>query len=330
VLLISILIFSIAWWFGLYLISRDVRDVRLLAAGTALVICALFAGYTVIAGIDAALPVSIVLLVLTLIGAVAVRSNARERGERLLPHVIRAFDYSMFAALLFGVPVALTMALAQINTLPMRALLLVMVGLAVAVQIFADPLENAIDRFAFKWFPPQLWQARRDLRAAASAVPRLNPALDLAALDEAEFSRLTRRALSDMGDLPRLSASALTYLPTIEQRLKQRGAPDNTLERAAELKTLLCESIERLKPREANGAGFGATDAWRHYNALYFPYIIGMKPYSSRYVDDVNGSLSADSHAALEWFRVSVPERTLHNWQTAAARLVAQDIRERI
>jgi hypothetical protein len=115
--------------------------------------------------------------------------------------------------------------------------------------------------------------------------------------------------------------------------LKQRGAPDNTLERAAELKALLCESIERLKPRESNGVGFGATDAWRHYNALYFPYVVGMKPYRSRYVDEAalaNGDLNADTRAALEWFRVSVPERTLHNWQTAAARLVAQDLRERI
>ncbi len=38
---------------------------------------------------------------------------------------------------------------------------------------------------------------------------------------------------------------------------------------------------------------------------------------------------SSDYQEVLAWFRQQVPERTLHNWQTAAARLVAQDLRER-
>jgi hypothetical protein len=126
-----------------------------------------------------------------------------------------------------------------------------------------------------------------------------------------------------MGNLPRLSASPLTRLAVVEGRLLERGAGDNTLERAAELKVLLSESIERLKPR---GQGdFGTAGAWRHYNALYFPYVAGLKPYSRR-ADQTN--LDPAAGEALSWFQAQVPERTLYNWQKAAARLVAQDLRE--
>ena len=74
------------------------------------------------------------------------------------------------------------------------------------------------------------------------------------------------------------------------------------------------------------GGDFGTSDEWRHYNALYFPYVAGLKPYSSRATHD---HLDADARAALDWFRTAVPERTLHNWQNAAAKLIAQDLRAR-
>ena len=94
------------------------------------------------------------------------------------------------------------------------------------------------------------------------------------------------------------------------------------MERAAELKLLLAESIECLKPRD--GGSFGTSDEWRYYNAVYFPYACGLKPYSRR-----NYTTPADptTKAALNWFRTQIPERTLYNWQTSATRLIAQDLR---
>jgi hypothetical protein len=154
-------------------------------------------------------------------------------------------------------------------------------------------------------------------------LPRVNDALNLEQLDDEAFARLTRKALSHMGNLPRLAANPLTQLELIDARLNEREAPDNTLERAAELKTLLTESIALLKPQQDDE--FGTTEAWRFYNALYYPYVVGLKPYSRR--AEHNG-LDATSHEALEWFKTYVPERTLYNWQTAAAQLVAQDIKE--
>jgi hypothetical protein len=68
------------------------------------------------------------------------------------------------------------------------------------------------------------------------------------------------------------------------------------------------------------------TDEWRYYNSLYFPYVLGLKPYTHRTDKD---ALDETSRQALEWFQTSVPERTLHNWQNTAAKLVANDLRTR-
>lgn len=257
------------------------------------------------------------------LGVAVAALDAFAQGEALLPDFVRSFDVCCLAATLFGGQVALAMALGPGVTFPLLALLLTTIATAIAAQVFADRLAAALDRLAFARFP-RLRKARGELRAAASALPREDPALDLDALDEAEFARLTRRALGHFGDLPRLAASPLTSLPAIDRRLAGRGARDDALERAGELKALLAESVARLKPR-ARG-DFGTSGEWRHYNALYFPYVAGLKPYSRR--AEHNG-LDPAARAALDWFRTSVPERTLYNWQAAAAKLVAQDLRAR-
>jgi hypothetical protein len=260
---------------------------------------------------------------LIILGLAIALLDAFEEGETLLPDLARSFDYAFFAVLIFGGLVVLTINLGPGPSFPLLALLLATIAAAIALQTLADPIQAAIDQVTFAAFP-QLRQARAELRAAASALPRANPAFDPAHIDEDEFVRLTRRALSHLGDLPRLATSPLTRLPLIESRLAQGEQRGSTLERAAELKRLLIESITRLKPQ--NKGDFGSSEEWRYYNALYFPYVAGLKPYSRRV--EYNG-LDPTEQEALDWFRTYVPERTLHNWQNAAARLVAQDLRER-
>lgn len=250
--------------------------------------------------------------------------DAFDEGQTLLPDLYRSFDYSFIMVFLFGGLVVLAMIFGAGLTLPIMALLLATIAAAIATQTWADSVQTALDRLAMANFPG-LRQARAELRTTSSTLPRLSTTIEFEALDEAEFGRLTRRALSQLGDLPRLAASPLTRLSLIETRLAARGAPDNTLERAAELKAILTESITRLKPRDQNH--FGVSEAWRHYNALYFPYVLGLKPYSRR--REANG-VDSTTRQALEWFQTQVPERTLHNWQNAAAKLVAQDLRERL
>jgi hypothetical protein len=144
-------------------------------------------------------------------------------------------------------------------------------------------------------------------------------------MNEAAFNKHTRRALSQMGDLPKLAANPLTNLPLVTMRSSANGRAQSTLIRATELKIILTESIERLKP--PGEADFGTTDAWRHYNALYFPYVKGLRPYRRRTYHEENGDDAINE--ALDWFRSQVPERTLYNWQNAAAALIARDLRER-
>lgn len=248
--------------------------------------------------------------------------DAFEEGERLRAEVWRSSQASVFTALLFGSQVLIVIYLATGLTVPMLALLMAVIAGAVTLQTFATPLGALLDHITFR-HAPHLAQQRAALRATAGSLARLDPNLQVDRLPEGEFVQLTRRALSHFGDLPRLASSPLTRLPLIDTRLQARAARDDTLARAHELKTLLAESIARLKPQDQGD--FGTSDAWRFYNALHFPYVVGLKPYRR---NQTLQHLAPHETQALQWFRSQVPERTLHNWQNAAAKLVAQDLRE--
>jgi hypothetical protein len=260
---------------------------------------------------------------LLLLGLAVAILDAFDEGEALAPHFFRSLDYAFITSLLFGGQVALVMALNTGVTLPMLGLLFSTITAAILIQTFSDVFQKVLDGIAFFNFP-RVRQTRAELQSAASAISRVNSSLDLEALDEVEFARLTRRALSYLGNLPKLAASPLAQMPLVEERLARNGMPPGTLERANELKAILSESIMRLKP---HGQGdFGLTDEWRYYNALHFPYVLGLKPYSRRIRND---DVDMATQKALEWFRTEIPQRTLYNWQNAAAKLVAQDLRER-
>jgi len=160
--------------------------------------------------------------------------------------------------------------------------------------------------------------------AVEHSARNIDPGLDFSLLSDEDFVNYTRRALSYLDDLPKLASSPLTQLPLVEARLASRSAHIDTLARADELKRILTENIERLKP--ASGDEFGTTDAWRYYNAIYYPYVVGLKPWRRRQTKD---GLAPHEIHALEWFRREVSERTLHNWQKKAAQLIATSLREK-
>ncbi len=257
---------------------------------------------------------------LFIFGLVITQLDASDKGEAWVYHFLRALDYSFFTALIFGAQIILVMYFWIGLNFPLVVLLLTSVVASVLIQTFSDPVQSLIDRIAFI-NAPTLRQSRATQRVEDDVAQRLEMAQGPLDLPSAEFERLTRRALSQMGNLPKLASNPLTRLPLVSSRLSQNGQADGTLARAAELKTLLTESIAKLRPRDAGE--FGTTDAWRHYNALYFPYVVGLRPYSRRAFDE------EEYKEVLDWFRSQVPERTLYNWQTAAARLVARDLRER-
>jgi len=269
---------------------------------------------------------------LALLGFAIGKLDAFEQGEQFLPDLLLSLSTTTLAILLFGGLVAITMAVDTGITPAMLTLLFATITAAITLQTFAPLLSRAIDRFVLARFPLVI-EERAELRAQADSLPRHTPptALDQSSAPltsveqqaEEEFVRLIRRALSQLDDLNKLATNPLIQLPSIAQHLAEHTATDSTLERAQALRALLIAAIAQLKPADA--ATFGTTNAWRYYNALYFPYVVGLKPYSRRTTQD---GLATATQQALAWFRAQVPERTLYNWQNAAAYLVAQYVRE--
>ena len=254
-----------------------------------------------------------------LLGIAVAIGDAFDEGQALRADMLRSFAATAVVALLFGGQLLIGLAVSGQET-ALTVLLFTSLGIAIAINVLADPLAGLLDRLAFSRSP--------DLRADRAALRRTEAALPLRSdnpldsVDDDAFARLTRRALGHYADLSKLVASPLTALPIIDERLAARGAPDQPLERANELKALLADRITRLKPRD--GGDFGTTEQWRHYNSLYFPYVVGVRAYAQ---NATAAGLDPVARQAWQWFVTEVPQRSLHNWQNAAARLIAADLR---
>jgi hypothetical protein len=254
-----------------------------------------------------------------LLGIAVAIGDAFDEGQALRADMLRSFVATAVVALLFGGQALIGLAVTDEQT-PLTVLLFTSLGIAITINVLADPLAGILDRLAFSR-SPGLRADRAALRQTEAALP-LRATSPLDGVDEETFARLTRRALGHYSDLSKLVASPLTALPVIDERLAARGAPDQPLERANELKALLADRIARLKPRD--GGDFGTTEEWRHYNSLYFPYVVGVRAYAQ---NATASGLDPVARQAWQWFVTEVPQRSLHNWQNAAARLIAADLR---
>lgn len=258
---------------------------------------------------------------IVLLGTAVARWDAFDEGQALRAGMLRSFLGTATVALVFGGQLLVVLSLQNgPGRTALTVLLFTTLAVAIAITVLADPLAGLLDRIAFSR-SPALRAERATLRETEAALPLLSPN-PLDDLDEDSFARLTRRALSHYGDLAKLVASPLTGLPVIGQRLAERGAPDQPLERANELRTLLAEQIARLKPRD--GGDFGTTEQWRYYNALYFPYVAGVRAYAQ---NATAAGLDPVARQAWQWLVTEVPQRSLHNWQNAGARLIAAELR---
>jgi hypothetical protein len=252
--------------------------------------------------------------------------DAFDEGQALRADMLRSFWGSVAVAVLFGGQVLIGIAVTGPETSAQTALTVLLftsLAIAIAVQVLANPWAGALDWMAF-WRSPTLRADRATLRRTESALP-LRSSHPLANVDDDTFARLTRRALGHYGDLSKLVASPLTALPEIDERLAAREVPDQPLERAIELKALLADRIAALKPRD--GGDFGTTEQWRYYNSLYFPYVVGVRAYAQ---NATASGLDPTARRAWQWLVTEVPQRSLHNWQNAAARLIATDLRGRV
>jgi hypothetical protein len=252
--------------------------------------------------------------------------DAFDEGQALRADMLRSFIGCSAVAALFGVQALIGLAVTRDDPgaqVTLTVLLFTSLAIAITVQVLADPLAGVLDRLAFSR-SPTLRADRAALRHTGAALP-LRSGDPLVDVDDDTFARLTRRALGHYADLTKLVASPLTSLPVIDERLAARGAPDHPLERANELKAVLADGISRLKPRD--GGDFGTTEQWRYYNSLYFPYVVGVRAYAQ---NATASGLDPTARQAWQWLVTEVPQRSLHNWQNAAARLIAADLRGRV
>jgi hypothetical protein len=261
-----------------------------------------------------------------LLGVAVALWDAFDEGQALRADMLRSFAGCSAVTVLFGGQALVGLAVTRDEPAAQTALTVLLftsLAIAITVQVLADPLAGVLDRLAFSR-SPELRADRAALRNAGAALP-LRSEDPLVDVDDDTFARLTRRALGHYGDLTKLVASPLTALPVIDERLAARGAPDNPLERANELKAVLADGIGRLKPRD--GADFGTTEQWRYYNSLYFPYVVGVRAYAQ---NATAAGLDPTARQAWQWLVTEVPQRSLHNWQNSAARLIAADLRGRV
>jgi len=247
--------------------------------------------------------------------------DAFDEGEAFLPDMLRSFFLTFIVVLIFAGQIGFVIVIQTGLTEGMRILLTTTILASVLISVFGNALQSKLDGFAFAR-APSVREAKMRLQTESAILSRKDAGVNLKDMSEEERSRLTRRALSHFGDLTRLASNPLTQLPVVEKRLRARNASDSTLERAAELKSLLTESIAKLKPQGEKL--FDKTDEWRFYNSVYFPYVAGLRPSSRNQEKD----LQAHEKDALSWFQAFVPERTLHNWQNTAAKLIANDLWE--
>ncbi|MDT5087607.1 MAG: hypothetical protein QOG47_314 [Mycobacterium sp.] len=252
--------------------------------------------------------------------------DAFDEGQALRADMLRSFTGTGTVVALIGGQILVAIELTRRQStaqIALTVLLFTSLAIAASVQVLADPLAGLLDRLVFSR-APSLRADRETLRRTQSALP-LRLADPLEGIDDDTFARLTRRALGHYGDLSKLVANPLTALPAIDERLAARGAPDQPLERAIELKALLADRIAALKPRD--GGDFGTSEQWRHYNSLYFPYVVGVRAYAQ---NATAAGLDPPARQAWQWFVTDVPQRSLHNWQNVAAKLIAADLRGRV
>ncbi len=167
---------------------------------------------------------------------------------------------------------------------------------------------------------------------AAVTLPHAVPGAEQPQAITKEFKQTVRRAITDLKSPPQLAQSPLLALSLVTVRLIHEQRPDHRLNRAGILRELLLSYIEALRPTDQ--ATPPASDAWRFYNVLYYPYVreISRKAALNKLRQLQTGEPSNDPHAAelrtvLDWL-VNIEEATFYKWQRRASDIIATSLWE--
>ncbi|MBU2661988.1 hypothetical protein KOI35_00560 [Actinoplanes bogorensis] len=249
---------------------------------------------------------------LVVLGFLIAVSDALDVGERLRPDLVRSATAAVIAIVLVGGPVAVT--LTTVDEPIIMLLQFALVAVVMTVIGLIGPVRRGLDLLAFRG-DERVRRDRADLMLLADALPRHRERHRLPATSREDFLRYARQALDNYGDLGRLMRSPLTDLPEVDRRLDGRSS-DQPLDRAVELRALLKDEVDRLRP----AGELETTEEWRHYNALHFCTVAGLNPYARKMRTD---GLERETRRAIDWMRRYVPRGTLRRWHNEGATLVA-------
>jgi hypothetical protein len=172
---------------------------------------------------------------LFLLGIAITLWDAFDEGEAIRSHIIRSFVASFYYAGALAALVILAIAIDGDLSLGKLITLVSVIAFGILTQTFSNQIQNLLDRLTLAK-ESIVNDQRHILRQTADTLPLLST-LEPAEVDEETFTRLTRRAISHLGDLPKLSASPLINMIPM-------SASANPLERAHALKSMLTESIQ--------------------------------------------------------------------------------------
>lgn len=253
-----------------------------------------------------------------LLGMAGIVYDAFSEGQLIQHDIGMTFIKVLLIVAIVVAPWGVASMLAEAFTLAMAVALFLSLGVIALGVGLQDQIETLLEQVILRRRNPQR-EALRTLLLNSARIPDL--AITSHEDDPEAFIRLTRRALSHLPNLPRLAASPLTNLRLVSARMESDA---NTLQRAQELRQVLRECIDTLRPQAEQAYGTG--DEWRFYNALYYPYVAGISPYK-RY--PYSEPMTDELKMMLRWFQQEVPPRTLYNWQNRGAEMIAGILLER-
>jgi hypothetical protein len=270
--------------------------------------------------------------ILFLLGLGAIAATVGLHSSLLLgTDVRRDFLYNATTVLLLVGPYLICSALiVGFDDTRHRLLALVLIALLTASQTLYDKLGAWLDT---AFFTPPVREERAAARAyvEALATQPTGPNPELAS--RKSFDNAVRRALTHLSDPTKLATSPLLNLEVIARGVQSQGLDDNRLNRAAVLKETLLELLAGLMP--ARGSGGVTGDAFRYYNCLYYPYVLGVSrkrgPTVLRQLQERrqrDGTPPTDAERVVNWL-LQVDEDTFYKWQRRGSDTIAAALRER-
>ncbi len=147
------------------------------------------------------------------------------------------------------------------------------------------------------------------------------------------FDNAVRRAITHLCDPTRLAVSSLLQLSCVTARLHDQGLEDTPLHRVAILKAVLIDLINGLRSERRIDGCTGA--AYRFYNCLYYPYVLGItRRRAPAVLRDLRerreqaGGPHGEQEQVPAWL-LQVDEDTYYKWQRRASDTIAHILRER-